>query len=162
MEDAVLKMKQGPRLAFHGAATVGELLLLAATAFILFGLYAASKGQDANWDQFNYHFYAGHFLSGRIAQDIFPTGYSSYLNHVSYIPFHWLVTHLSPRSAGFVLGGLHGLNLAALYLVCRLFVVGSQPLVRIGLALTACLTGSASPMLIPRSVNSAEATAIVR
>jgi hypothetical protein len=94
----------------QGKGLVWEALLVALSCFAVFGAYSLSLGQDANWDQQNYHFYAGTFLHSRLAKDFFASGYPSYLNQYPYALFRLLVVNLPPRAVGFVLGGIHGLN----------------------------------------------------
>jgi hypothetical protein len=125
-----------------------EVLFAALFCFAVFGCYSLSRGQDVNWDQQNYHFYAGTFLHSRLAADFFASGYPSYLNQFPYLLFRLLVVDLPPRTVGFILGGIHGLNCAAVYLLSRLLVRGTSRGVAMGLALVSTAAGAVAPMFL--------------
>ena len=131
-----------------GKGLVWETLLVAILCFAAFGAYSLSLGQDANWDQQNYHFYAGTFLHSRLAQDFLASGYPSYLNQYPYALFRLLVVNLPPRTVGFVLGGIHGLNCAAVYLLGRLLLRGMGRGAAVGLALASTAAGAVAPMFL--------------
>lgn len=125
-----------------------EVLFVALFCFAVFGAYSLSVGQDANWDQQNYHYYAGTFLHSRVAVDFFASGYPSYINQFPYFLFRLLVVNLPPRTVGFVLGGIHGLNCAAVYLLSRLLVRGASRGAAVGLALVSTVAGAVAPMFL--------------
>jgi hypothetical protein len=101
-----------PRLA--RAARVGLVML----STLVFGWLSVRSGQDANWDLRNYHFYnPWAFLEHRLGTDILPAQAQTFFNPIPDLPFYWLVTHASPRTVGFVLGALQGLNFWLLLLI---------------------------------------------
>ncbi|HKC15173.1 MAG TPA: hypothetical protein VKC11_00575, partial [Steroidobacteraceae bacterium] len=81
-------------------------------------LLALALGQDANYDQQNYHFYAPYaLLNNRILYDIFPAfSGPTFANPIPYLPFYWLAWNAPPMLIGALLGALYGLAYAPLYL----------------------------------------------
>ena len=103
-----------------GKGRITEPALLA-LATLGSGLYALVLGQDANFDQLNYHVYLGwSLLANRIDLDVAPAGLvGSYLNPAVQA-FHYLgLTLLPPRLFGFSLGAAHGLNAYLAYRLTR-------------------------------------------
>ncbi len=87
---------------------------------LLFGCLALYLGQDANWDLRNYHFYNPYaFLFHRFNFDIAPAQVATFYNPLLYIPFYELVTRLSPKAVGFILGAVQGLNFPLLIGLAR-------------------------------------------
>src|SRR6266446_9927667 len=84
-------------------------------------LLALALGQDANYDQQNYHFYAPYaLLNNRILYDIFPAfAGPTFANPIPYLPFYWLAWNAPPMFIGGLLGALYGLACAPLYLLAR-------------------------------------------
>src|SRR2546430_1635278 len=97
-------------------------------------LLALALGQDANYDQQNYHFYAPYaLLNNRILYDIFPAfSGPTFTNPIPYLPFYWLAWNAPPILIGALLGALYGLAYAPLYLLAR--TVPPLPARRSGLA----------------------------
>lgn len=98
---------------------VGSLMLL---ALIVVSITAALiMGKDVNWDQLNYHFYAGFSADGaRLGLDLFPASLQSYLNPYSYYPFYWMVSQkLSPQLIVALLAAFHSLNLLLVFVLAR-------------------------------------------
>jgi len=121
------------------------LLILAPVAMLGGGLLALWLGQDASFDQLNYHFYGPWaLLHGRILLDVFPAFIGpTFHNPSADVPFYLLAVHAPPRITGFVLGAVHGLAAVPLYLIARAVVPGSG---LVGLLLV--LAGMAGAMSI--------------
>jgi hypothetical protein len=96
----------------------------------VFSLLALALGQDANYDQQNYHFYIPYaLLNDRILFGIFPTFIGpTFNNPIPYLPFHWLAWNAPPMLAGALLGALYGLAFAPLCLLAK--AVPTRPLRR--------------------------------
>jgi hypothetical protein len=92
---------------------------LAAVAMPGCGLLALWLGQDASFDQLNYHLYGPWaLLHGRILFDVFPAFIGpTFHNPTADVPFYLLAVHAPPRVVGFLLGAVHGLVAAPLYLI---------------------------------------------
>ncbi|MGA2552252.1 MAG: hypothetical protein ABSF50_19065 [Burkholderiaceae bacterium] len=61
-------------------------------------------GEDAPWDAFHYHLYAGFSaLHDRFDQDFFAAGAQSYFNPYVHVPFYWMVRSGLP---GLVISGI--------------------------------------------------------
>jgi hypothetical protein len=107
-------------------------------------------GQDVNFDQLNYHFYSAYaFLHGRLGIDAAPAGtIHSYFNPLPYVPFYWLVQHLPPRRAIFVLGAWHGLNLWLAGLIAWQLTAATRLRWRLPLCAGALAISLASPMAL--------------
>jgi hypothetical protein len=89
----------------------------------LFGLISLCLGQDANWDLRNYHLYNAYaFLTGRISGglDLLPSQAQFFLNPLPDVPYYWMATHWSPRTAGFVMGCVQGLAFPLLFMLAFL------------------------------------------
>lgn len=109
-----------PRVTVRLAGARWARLAALLSVLPLFGWLSVRSGQDANWDLKNYHFYnAWAFLEHRLEIDLLPAQAQTFFNPILDLPFYWLVTHSSPRTVGFVLGALHGLNFWVLYLIGR-------------------------------------------
>ncbi len=82
----------------------GELALLAACVLGA-GLASLARGQDANWDLRNYHYYnAFAFLHGRLGWDLAPAQIQTFLNPIGDLPFYALVHALpGPRWVAFAM-----------------------------------------------------------
>ncbi|MES2902177.1 MAG: hypothetical protein V4723_20790 [Pseudomonadota bacterium] len=74
-------------------------------------------GKDMNWDQLNYHTYAGfNVMEGRLLQDYFAAGPHTYLNPYSHVPFYLMVMAAwAPQIIVGVLALFHALNLLIAY-----------------------------------------------
>jgi hypothetical protein len=83
-------------------------------------IYTWFAGEDANWDWQNYHEYnVWAVLNGRYDTDALPAGFQTYFNPAVYFPVYAL-RHLLPAPYGLVIiGAVHGLNLALIYLLSR-------------------------------------------
>jgi len=92
-----------------------------AVASVACAVLALALGQDANYDQQNYHFYIPYALfNDRFLFDIVPafTG-PTFTNPIPYLPFYWLAWNAPPMLIGALLGALYGLAYAPLYLLAR-------------------------------------------
>lgn len=89
-------------------------VLLAFGYFLLGGLLCVILGQDISWDLRNYHFYNPYMLlTGRMKYDILPAQIQTFFSPLMDVPFFVAIYYLKipPVIVGFVLGGIHGLNL---------------------------------------------------
>src|SRR5262249_44409292 len=99
-------------------------------ASVAFAILALALGQDANYDQQNYHFYIPYaLLNDRILFDIFPSFIGpTFHNPIPYLPFYWLAWNAPPMLTGALLGALYGLAYAPLCLLAK--TVPPRPLRR--------------------------------
>src|SRR4051812_26382305 len=104
--------------AHDGFKTVAIPTVLASVAYAMLAL---ALGQDANFDQQNYHFYAPYaLLNDRILFDIFPAFLGpTFHNPIPYLPFYWLAAHAPPMLIGALFGAVQGLAFAPLYYLAR-------------------------------------------
>ncbi|GAB4464972.1 MAG: hypothetical protein OHK0044_03050 [Burkholderiaceae bacterium] len=117
---AATKLDLARRLRPH--AGVAETSLVAAFAGLFAIGFTYVAGHDHNWDQLNYHVYAGlAALSNRFEQDFFAASIQSYLNPYSFLPFFALLKTGWP--ALYVAAALALLHAANLVLVHRVAVV---------------------------------------
>ena len=83
---------------------------------LLFGLYSVNLGQDKNWDLLNYHLYNPYaYLNDRLSLDLAPAGPQTYFNPFLDLAYFIALSHLSPRTVGFLLGFIQGLNFILVY-----------------------------------------------
>lgn len=109
-----------PGRAFAGVTVI--LLLLAS------GAASVWLGQDVAYDLLNAHLYVGYaFVDGRVGRDLAPVGPIGYLNPLMDAVHYLGIAHLPPRLFGFLLGAVHGLNPALVFLLgLRLFGRGGE------------------------------------
>ncbi len=91
----------------------GETLGMTAFAVGFALLWTYFAGHDHNWDQLNYHLYAGLMAtSDRFGQDFFAASIQSYLNPYSLLPFYLLFKAGWPALfVAVMLAVLHAVNL---------------------------------------------------
>jgi hypothetical protein len=111
--DDCLMTDRTRRGTYEAAAVI--VLSLAAGA-----IWTLIIGQDANWDWQNYHEYnAWALLRGRYSVDVVPAGLQTYFNPVIYL-LAWSLRHMVAAPYGaMILGAIHGLNVAAIYVLTR-------------------------------------------
>jgi hypothetical protein len=110
-------MKEAGLPVWHGRTVAAFTAVASAACAVL----ALALGQDANYDQQNYHFYIPYaLLNDRILFDTVPafTG-PTFTNPIPYLPFYWLAWNAPPMLIGALLGALYGLAYAPLYLLAR-------------------------------------------
>lgn len=87
---------------------------LASLAFFMFisGFTAVKLGQDMNYDLHGYHYHNPQaFLSGTTLDNIAVSGVVSYENPLRDVPAYLLMSNLTPKQAGFIIGAFQGINL---------------------------------------------------
>lgn len=83
---------------------------------LAFGIWSVYLGQDRNWDLLNYHLYNPYaFLNDRTEFDLAPAGIQTYFSPALDIIYFTAISHLNPRTVGFLLGLLQGLNFFLIY-----------------------------------------------
>ncbi len=99
---------------------VGCLFLMAMAGYL-----SILRGQDANWDLKNYHWYNAYaFLEGRLGFDIAPGQLQTFHNPLLDVPYYWLATSLSdyPAYPAFLEGSYYGL-LVFFLIKCALLLI---------------------------------------
>ena len=82
--------------------------------------YTWYAGEDANWDWRNYHDYNAYaWIHGFWDRDVAPGGIQTFLNPLPYLPAYLLRHHVGAPLWGMILGAIHGLNLALIYVLSR-------------------------------------------
>jgi hypothetical protein len=126
----------------------GNALPIAITlASLLAGaIYTWAVGEDANWDWQNYHEYnVWAVLNGRYDIDALPAGFQTYFNPAVYFPVYAL-RHLLPAPYGLlIIGAVHGLNLALVYLLSRVLL---QNAATTGAVAASVLIAACGPMTL--------------
>src|SRR5262249_31669737 len=121
-------------------------------ALLVFGSWSLLRGQDANWDLRNYHWYSAYaLLTGRAAQDIAPAGQQTFINPLLDIPWFVLALKLPGPAIGFLIALVHA---ADFILLCELAAaclagmpIGRRRAVAFGLAAVGiCGAGSLSEL----------------
>lgn len=114
-------MKPG---ALHGlVGTKAEAAAVALFFAVLFQAIGALLGQDAGWDQANYHLSSVHaWLHGRPWADFAVSQQQSWFNPAAELPAWLIVTHLPARPATMALALLPLGNAMALWALVRRFV----------------------------------------
>ena len=98
------------------------LTLAALVAFpFIYGLVALHRGEDADWDLMNYHFFDPFWVLRNHQFDIMPAQLQTYYNPVLDIPFYFAARHLSARTVAYGISFVQGLSFPILYLIARLF-----------------------------------------
>lgn len=124
-------------------------LIAAGVLFCALGaIRAGAVGQDANWDQQNYHLYDAYaFLHDRLSLDVAPAGNQSYFNPLPYLPFYLLIETFPPRLAAMVLGALQA-SVLVLVLVIARQVAGAGVLSTRWAVVAALAISAASPVAL--------------
>lgn len=117
---------------------------------VLGGVLSFTRGQDINFDQLNYHTYSAYaYTTNRLGQDVAPAQVvHSFFSPLLYLPFYFMVTHLSPRLVGAGLGALHGLNLWLVFVIARIVTRALPAPTRLIAVIAAVAISAASPMAI--------------
>lgn len=111
-------------------------------ATLIGGFTALHMGQDNSFDLLNYHYYNPYaLLHDRLDSDVAPAETESYLNPLPDIPNYLLITHTTPKTAGFIMGAIQGLGIWLIFEMCLLFFKKLRLSVRHknGLALTVAI-----------------------
>jgi hypothetical protein len=84
--------------------------VLAVSCF-LGGAAGVATEKDAGWDVRNYHYYNAYtLLHNRLNVDFAPAGLQSYHNAIFDLPFYALVQLFKPKTVGFIMGAVQGIN----------------------------------------------------
>ena len=98
-----------------------ELVVITLTAVLICVAFVLYVGQDGNWDQQNYHFYAVYaLLHGRVGHDIAPAELQTWFNPISYIPAYLLINHTTPIIASVILGVVPALTAPLVYILASM------------------------------------------
>jgi hypothetical protein len=124
------------------------LISLFAAPAVLCAVWTVLAGKDVNWDLLNYHYYLPfELLAGRVAQDYFAAGATSYLNPLGYLPFYLMVSAgWHSIAASIALAVAHSTAIPLLYLIAWRLFDGLPPRDRVNLASLAAALGVASPV----------------
>ena len=120
------------------------------TGMICIG-YALHAGQDANWDQINYHVYDVYaFLHNRILVDVAPAQIQTWLNPFGQIPQYALMNISPPRLATVLLAALASLSASLIYFLAKasLSDKGAAARDRVAICLLAAMTAVTAPMFV--------------
>jgi hypothetical protein len=109
-----------------------------------------SQGQDINFDQMNYHYYAPFaYETQRLGLDVAPAQVMhSFFSPFVYLPFYYMVRTLPPRMVGLGLGAMHGLNLWLVFIIARIVARRLPQPARWPATLAAVVMSGAGPMAI--------------
>lgn len=98
----------------HFNNSTGVILSLLVASAI--GFYSLSLGQDLNWDLRNYHLYGPFaFLNDRMETDLAPAGVQTFFSPLLDIAYFKTITFFGPKTLGFLLGFIQGLNFFLIY-----------------------------------------------
>ncbi len=129
---------------------VDELIYLLPSSLIIFGLISVFFNQDNNWDLRNYHFYVGYaFLKNRFLYDFAPAQIQTFHNPFLYLPIYWLIQNIPPKTVGFLLGGIQGINFVLSYIIARVVLKETLAIkLRISLSLLLAVSSTFSPLFL--------------
>jgi hypothetical protein len=98
---------------------------LTAAALVLFpfvyGFVALHRGEDADWDLMNYHFFDPFWVLVNHQHDIMPAQLQTYYNPLLDFPFYFADRHLSARTVAYGIAFVQGLSFPILYFIARVF-----------------------------------------
>lgn len=88
------------------------------------GWLAVFLGKELNWDLANYHYYNPFaFLHHRWGVDVWPASFVHvHLTPTLDILAYFLIQHLSPSMAVFMMGAIHGINFWLLFCIARVLL----------------------------------------
>ena len=87
----------------------------------LYGLVALHRGEDADWDLMNYHFFDPFWVLVNHQHDIMPAQLQTYYNPLLDFPFYFAARHLSARTVAYGIAFVQGLSFPILYFIARVF-----------------------------------------
>jgi hypothetical protein len=87
----------------------------------LYGLVALHRGEDADWDLMNYHFFDPFWVLHNHQHDIMPAQLQTYYNPLLDFPFYLAARHLSARTVAYGIAFVEGLSFPILYFIARVF-----------------------------------------
>jgi hypothetical protein len=94
--------------------------ILVTVSLALTWIFAVRSGQDANWDQLNYHLAVPFLLlHGGFWESVVPTGIQSFFNPLILIPQFLVITHLPPIPATLLLATPQAMAFVVAGLICR-------------------------------------------
>ncbi|MFN7898760.1 MAG: hypothetical protein ACK5N0_03715 [Synechococcaceae cyanobacterium] len=127
-----------------------DLIYLLPSTFLAFGVISVFLNQDNNWDLRNYHFYVGYaFLKSRFFYDFVPAQIQTFHNPFLYLPTYWLIQNLPPKTVGFLLGGIQGINFLLSYIIARTALKDTLSIKRrISLSLLLAVSSTFSPLFL--------------
>lgn len=108
------------------AVSWSEAIIVIVLLAALCAAGAVALGQDANWDQRNYHYYVVYaLLNDRLAIDIAAAQVQSWFNPIGHLIPYWVINHFRPIVAGALLGAFAAVPLFLVYWLLRLSTLGS-------------------------------------
>jgi len=99
-----------------------RLTVVALVAFpFIYGLVALHRGEDADWDLMNYHFFDPFWVLVNHQRDVMPAQLQTYYNPLLDIPFYFAARDLPARAVAYGIAFAQGLSFPILYLIGRMF-----------------------------------------
>jgi len=86
-----------------------------------YGLVALHRGEDADWDLMNYHFFDPFWVLVNHQHDVMPAQLQTYYNPILDFPFYFAARDLPARMVAYGIAFLQGLSFPILYLIARMF-----------------------------------------
>ncbi|MCI0694200.1 hypothetical protein L0337_19605 [candidate division KSB1 bacterium] len=131
------------------------IIIVFIQSFLFFGLLSVYFGKDNNWDLRNYHYYnAFAFLHNRPGFDYLPSQLQTFLNPILDLPSYYLIQNTHPILAGFILGGIHGINYWIIFVLSLLlsnYTLARAPtIVKLLFALSSAGVGVYGSGFLPR------------
>lgn len=117
-------------------------IAIAICSMLAGALYTFAMGEDVNWDWQNYHEYnVWAVLNGRYGVDAVPSGFQTYFNPIVYFPVYYLRHYLPSPYGLMIIGAIHGLNLALIWLFARLVLRPAATFAAIAAAVAIAASG---------------------
>ena len=116
-------MRTTPLFAMRSGYAATTLAVAIGTTLV----FALGRGQDANWDQLNYHFDIPFLiLQGTFWEHIAPSGIQTYLNPLILIPQYIIIRSLPPLLAATTIGVAQAMTFVIAARIC-FFITGPGP-----------------------------------
>jgi hypothetical protein len=96
------------------------VLVLIAMPFV-YGFVALHRGEDADWDLMNYHFFDPFWVLFNHQHDVAPAHLQTYYNPLLDIPFYFAARDLPARVVAFGIAVVQGVSFPIIYLISREF-----------------------------------------
>jgi len=110
------------------------------------GIISVKLGQCVDFDLLNYHFYNAYsFLNGRLDFDYGVANIHGYFNPLPDLPLYFLITHLKPIWAGFLMGTIHGIPFWIIFALSYVVLEGLTPILRLALSVACAVTSFLGP-----------------
>ncbi len=132
-----------------GGNPIARNILVLVIGMLGGGAISVRLGQCIDYDLLNYHYYNAYsFLNHRLNFDYGLANIQGYFNPLPDLPLYFLITHVKPLWAGFIMGAFHGIIFWVVFAIAYHILSELKPTHRLVLSVAAAATGFLGPVNI--------------